>query len=144
MRAVAGGGRYDQLVGLIGGVGMAACGFAMGDMVITDLIRETELPAAKLAAAVAESSRVDAFVILADPAREAEASRVAHEIRGAGLRVLTPLAPAKVAKQFQAAEQSGARHAVVIGSEYPALTVRNLEDRSERSVPLDELIPALA
>ena len=30
MRAVAGGGRYDQLIQLIGGVEMTACGFAMG------------------------------------------------------------------------------------------------------------------
>lgn len=143
MRAVAGGGRYDQLVGLIGGVEMAACGFAMGDMVITDLIRETKGPAAKLAAAVTESGRVDAYVILADPAREAEAARVAQDLRGAGLRVLTPLAPAKVAKQFQAAEQSGARHAVVVGSEFPEVTLRDLASRTERTVPASGLVEDL-
>jgi histidyl-tRNA synthetase len=143
MRAVAGGGRYDQLVGLIGGVEMPACGFAMGDMVITDLIRETEAPAAKLAAAVAEAGRVDVFVVLADPSKEPEAARVAHELRAAGLRVLSPLAPAKVAKQFQAAEQSGARHAVVVGTEFPLLTVRDLSDRSERSLPVDGIAASL-
>ncbi len=143
MRAVAGGGRYDQLVGLIGGVEMAACGFAMGDMVITDLIRETEQPSARLAAAVGESARVDAYVVLADPAKEAEAARLAQELRSAGHRVLSSLAPAKVAKQFQAAEQSGAHHAVIVGSEFPDLVLRDLADRSERTVPAERIVAEL-
>ncbi len=144
MRAVAGGGRYDQLVGLIGGVDMAACGFAMGDMVIADLIRETEVPASRLAEAQRESARVDAHLVLADPAREAEAAALAQNLRRAGFRVLTPLAPTKVGKQFQMAEQSGARYAIVIGSEYPDLTLRDLAARNERSVPLEKLFEALA
>lgn len=143
MRAVAGGGRYDQLVGLIGGVEMAACGFAMGDMVITDLIRETEGPAAKLNAAVAESGRVDAYVVIADPEKEAEAASVSQRLRGAGLRVIAPLSPAKIAKQFQAAEQSGATYAVVVGSEFPDVTLRHLADRSERVVALESLVEAM-
>ena len=144
MRAVAGGGRYDQLIGLIGGVEMAACGFAMGDMVITDLIRETEGPAAKLSAAIAESGRVDAYVVIADPEKEGEAAGVAQQLRGAGFRVLAPLSPAKIAKQFQAAEQSGATYAVVVGTEFPNLTLRHLADRSERVVALAELVSTMS
>ena len=57
MRAVAGGGRYDQLVNLIGNVDMPACGFAMGDMVITDLInRAFEVTDHKLATFRASTS----------------------------------------------------------------------------------------
>lgn len=132
MRAVAGGGRYDQLVQLIGGVEMAACGFAMGDMVITDLIRETPAPKALLDAAVRAGQSVDAFLVLADPGKHGEAAALVQTLRLAGVRTLTSLAAAKVPKQFQAAEQSGARYAVVVGSEYPALTIRDLRDRSER------------
>lgn len=144
MRAVAGGGRYDQLVGLVGGVEMAACGFAMGDMVITDLIRETEGPAARLAGAVEESARVDACVVLADPSKEAEAASVAQTLRDAGFRVLTSLSLTKVAKQFQAAEQSGARFAVVVGAEFPDLTLRDLASRAERTVPAEGVVEALS
>jgi histidyl-tRNA synthetase len=40
LRAIAGGGRYDNLVSLLsdGGVDMPSCGFAMGDVVLTELI----------------------------------------------------------------------------------------------------------
>jgi len=143
MRAVAGGGRYDQLVQLIGGVEMAACGFAMGDMVITDLIRETPAPNALLEAAVKDGQSVDAYVVLADPEKEKEAAALAQCLRLAGVRTLTPLTPAKVPKQFQAAEQSGARFAIVVGSEYPDLTIRNLLDRSERISRPESLVTDL-
>ncbi len=143
MRAVAGGGRYDQLIGLIGGVEMAACGFAMGDMVISDLIREVPGPAARLAAAVSESARVDVCLVLADPSKESEAARVAQDLRAEGYRVLSPLTPTKVARQFQAAEQSGARHAVIVGAEFPDLTVRDLSTRSERTIPCSEIVASL-
>jgi histidyl-tRNA synthetase len=132
MRAVAGGGRYDQLIQLIGGVEMAACGFAMGDMVITDLIRETPAPNALLEKGIANHQEVDGYVILADPEKQNEAVGIAQMLRSAGYRILSTLAPAKVAKQFQAAEQSGACFGIVVGSEYPALSIRNLKKRSEQ------------
>jgi histidyl-tRNA synthetase len=140
MRAVAGGGRYDQLVQLIGSVDMPACGFAMGDMVITDLIRETEVPAQKLEAAVMERSSIDFYLIVADSERAGEAVGVAQLLRGAGYRVTFPFTPMKVGKQFQAAEQSGAKRAVVVGSEYPQLSIKNLEERSESISSLDSLL----
>ncbi len=144
MRAVAGGGRYDQLVKLIGGVDMPACGFAMGDMVITDLIRETETPGARLEEAVTESNSIDVFVVLADPERQGEAAAVAQQLRSAGQRAVFPFSPSKVGKQFQTAEQSGARFAVVVGSEYPDLTIKDLSARSESSATAETLNEALA
>lgn len=140
MRAVAGGGRYDQLVKLIGNVDMPACGFAMGDMVITDLIRETDGPAGKLEAAVAQSSAVDVYVVVADPDKAGEAAGVAQLLRAAGKRVIFPLSATKVGKQFQAAEQSGATRAIVVGSEFPELSIKNLQDRSEMISRLDSLL----
>lgn len=131
MRAVAGGGRYDQLVGLIGGVDMPACGFAMGDMVITDLIRESGEPNRLLENAVADEQSVDVFVVLADPEKRGEALGLTQKLRAAGLRAVFPLADAKIGKQFQTAEQSGAEHAVVVGGEYPEVSVKKLADRTE-------------
>ena len=131
MRAVAGGGRYDQLIQLIGGVEMTACGFAMGDMVITDLIRETPAANALLEKGIASHQEVDGYIILADPERQNEAVAIAQQLRTAGYRILSSLAPAKIAKQFQAAEQSGARFGIVVGAEYPTLSIRDLKERSE-------------
>lgn len=143
MRAVAGGGRYDQLVGLIGGVEMPACGFAMGDMVITDLIREVPEPAARMEAAIKDSQGVDLFVILADPEKGGEAMHLVQQLRNEGWRVLTSLTDQKIAKQFQAAEQSGAGQAIVIGAEFPEVVIRDLASRSEERITAADLLSRL-
>ena len=52
-----------------------------------------------------------------------------QQLRALGLRLDFPLAPAKVGKQFQAAEQAGARLAVLIGDEWPALKIKTLATR---------------
>lgn len=144
MRAVAGGGRYDQLVKLIGNADMPACGFAMGDMVITDLIRETTGPAAKLADAVASLQAVDIFVVIASEENRGNANSLIAELRTAGWRVTQPLAAMKVGKQFQAAEQSGASRAIVIGEEFPAVTVKELAERKEWTCDASEILGKLA
>lgn len=143
MRAVAGGGRYDQLLELIGGVSMAACGFAMGDMVITDLIRESEAPGKLLTDAVNDLQSVDGYIVIADADQRGAALGIAQNLRSAGHRIIAPLTDAKVGKQFQAAEQAGAQFAVVVGSEYPTLTVKNLAARDEISCDVSELTDTL-
>ncbi|MEM7696789.1 MAG: histidine--tRNA ligase [Verrucomicrobiota bacterium] len=143
MRAIAGGGRYDELIGLIGGVEMPACGFAMGDMVITDLIRETAEPAAKLLSAVEKSQASDISVIIAEERNRPEAIALIQELREAGLRVTYSLTPAKVGKQFQAAELAKATYAVVVGSEYPTVTLKSLEERRESQCDRSDLVKTL-
>lgn len=139
MRAVAGGGRYDSLVQLIGGVEMPACGFAMGDMVITDLIRATPGPNTMLEAALKSVHALDVFVIIADEARRAEALKVAQALRGAGYRTGFSLTEAKIGRQFQSAEEQGAARAVVVGAEFPALSIKDLATRVERPSTPDTL-----
>lgn len=143
MRAVAGGGRYDQLIGLIGGVEMPACGFAMGDMVITDLVRESAAPAALLEAAIQAEQSVDVYVVEADPSKKAETAKVVQALRAAGISLQYSFAEMKVGKQFQTAEQSGATHAVVVGSEFPEVGLKNLSDRSEVKVSFEQLADTL-
>jgi len=55
------------------------------------------------------------------------------ELRNVGISCDIPLAPAKVNKQFQAAEKSGARFALVIGSEWPELKLKILSSRTEET-----------
>ena len=67
-RAVAGGGRYDNLIELFGGQPTPAVGFGMGDVVLSNLLEDHGLmpTGAELADAVSRapaSARPDAFVI---------------------------------------------------------------------------------
>ncbi|MDF1813089.1 MAG: histidine--tRNA ligase [Verrucomicrobiales bacterium] len=143
MRAVAGGGRYDQLLKLVGGVDMAACGFAMGDMVITDLVRESEKPNQLLEAGISASQSIDVFVIVADEDRRNDAVNVVQRLRDANFRTAYAMTPAKMGKQFQSAEQMGAANAVIVGTEFPQVSLKNLAERTEVSCSADELIAEL-
>ncbi len=143
MRAIAGGGRYDQLVKLIGNVDLPAFGFAMGDMVILDLIKETPHANHKMTEALAEQEATDIAFILADEDRYPDLLACAQDARDAGLSCLTPLAIQKVGKQFQAAEQTGARLAVVIGSEFPEIQIKNLTNRNTITTRREDLVSAI-
>jgi histidyl-tRNA synthetase len=136
MRAVAGGGRYDTLVGVIsdGNVEMPATGFAMGDYVIRNLIEETPHAELNMAAWLQRNAAAcDIYLVLADDSKRPEALEILSELRNAGISCDLPFTAAKVNKQFQSAERSGARFALVIGSEFPELKLKNLSFRNEES-----------
>lgn len=132
-RAIAGGGRYDQLVATLsdGAVSMPAVGLGMGDVVLGNLIEETPAPRALREAALAEMASLDTWVVVADEARRPAALRLLHDLRGRGLRADLMLTAGKVGRQFQAAEAAGARTAVVVGAEWPELKVKHLARREE-------------
>jgi histidyl-tRNA synthetase len=136
MRAVAGGGRYDTLVATIsdGNVDLPATGFAMGDYVIRNLIEETTHAAMQMEVWLQRNAAAcDVFVVIADETKRGESLKLVTDLRRAGISADLSLTPAKVAKQFQSAEKSGARFALVVGTEYPELKLKILASRTEES-----------
>ena len=142
MRAVAGGGRYDELCGLISNdtVSMPACGFAMGDVVITDLIKETKNAHSRLLSHLGAANTTDVQVIIADESIRHEALYTIQHLRNAGFRVNYSMTENKVSKQFTQGEHAKARVAVIIGSEYPNVGVKDLTERKEEKVDAGEII----
>jgi histidyl-tRNA synthetase len=145
MRALAGGGRYDNLLADLsdGAVKLPAIGFGMGDVVLGNLIEETPHTRAKMEAALAAAPAAEVYVVVADEARRREALGLVQALRDAGWRTDFPLDAAKVGRQFQAAEQLGARFAAVVGGEWPAVKVKTLATREEMTVPSDRLADLL-
>jgi len=136
MRAVAGGGRYDTLISTIsnGAVDLPATGFAMGDYVIRNLIEETTHAAMQMEVWLQRNAAAcDVFVVIADETKRAQCLRIVTDLRRAGISADLPLGTPKVAKQFQSAEKSGARFALVVGTEYPELKLKILASRTEET-----------
>jgi histidyl-tRNA synthetase len=140
-RALAGGGRYDKLLNLMsdGKVDLPALGFGMGDVVLANLIDGTPAAKAQMYAWLKREHACDIYVVVAKEERRAEALALVQELRDSGLRVDFPLTPAKVGKQFQAAELLGATHAVLVGDEWPQVKVKTLATREEILVPREDL-----
>jgi histidyl-tRNA synthetase len=140
-RALAGGGRYDELLGLMsdGKVAMPALGFGMGDVVLANLIEDTPHAKAKMDAWIAQKHAADIFVVIAKEERRPAALAIVQQLREAALRVDFSLTAAKVAKQFQTAEQVGAKLAVLVGDEWPQVKVKTLATRREHQILHTEL-----
>ena len=140
-RALSGGGRYDRLLALMsdGKVDLPALGFGMGDVVLLNLLDEIPAAKAKLDAWCAAQHACDLYVVIAKEELRPQALALVQELRDSGKRTDFALAPAKVGKQFQAAENLGARFAVVIGDEWPRVKVKTLATREEREVSREEI-----
>jgi histidyl-tRNA synthetase len=141
LRAVAGGGRYDELCALMsdGKVDMPAAGFAMGDVVLGILLDRTPGAQFKLTDALLNAFSIDAYVVIADESQRLNAIAAVHQLRSGGLNVDFSMAPLKVGKQFQAAEDRKARFAIVFGAEFPTVIVKNLLARTQMEVVIEDL-----
>lgn len=145
-RALAGGGRYDRLLSLMsdGKVDLPALGFGMGDVVLANLIEDSPAAKARRDDWILKHKAIDIFVVVAKEELRPQAIAQVQRLRDAGFRVDYAMTPAKVGKQFQAAEQAGAQLAVLVGEEWPKLKVKTLATREERLVEADALLGEIA
>jgi histidyl-tRNA synthetase len=142
LRAIAGGGRYDTLIHQLseGAASLPALGFAMGDVVLGELIRETENAKSKMESSMRAGQALDVYVVIAKEERRADALAQVQRLREQGYRVDYALSSAKVPKQFQAAEQLGARVALLFGDEWPQVAIKNLATGEQELVASESLV----
>jgi histidyl-tRNA synthetase len=144
-RAIAGGGRYDNLIGQLsdGSVSLPALGFAMGDVVLGELINEIARAREAMQKAITKDRKIDIYVVIAKEERRADALKQIQQLRDRGYRIDYPLTPTKVARQFQAAEEAGASFAVLYGDEWPRLKIKNMATAEQELISQDRLLAHL-
>ena len=124
-RAIAGGGRYDNLVKLISGdkVNLPALGFGMGDVVLLELLKARGL-------LPKFDATTDVFVLVEDEALRPVSLKLVHDLRAAGYAVEYPLTPAKPDKQFKRAQDLKVAFTARMDSD-SYVRIRNLKTREE-------------
>ncbi|SHJ81454.1 histidyl-tRNA synthetase [Rubritalea squalenifaciens DSM 18772] len=142
MRAIAGGGRYDELIkGLSdGAVDLPCTGFAMGDVVIRNFIEETPHALMQLECWLQNQPACEVYVVVADEDQRPNALKAIADLRTAGIKVDFSMTPTKFNKQFKSAQSSGARFALIIGAEYPEMQLKILESRTEVTISAEESV----
>lgn len=108
-RAIAGGGRYDNLIHLLSGgkVDLPALGFGMGDVVLAELLK-----ARKLVPSL--SARLDVVCVVEDESLRPATLALVQALRQAGKVVDYSLTPAKPDKQLKRATEAGAEYTVTL------------------------------
>ena len=137
LRAIAGGGRYDNLVKLISGgkVDLPALGFGMGDVVLLELLKARGL-LPKFAAAL------DAFCLIEDETLRPQSLKLIQDLRAAGLAVDYSFTPSKSDKQFKRAQELNVSHTIKLErtpSGELITRLKNLKTREERAIDPAEI-----
>jgi histidyl-tRNA synthetase len=139
LRAICGGGRYDDLLQRVGGVNLPALGFGMGDVVLGELLQERGLlPGAPASAQV--------FLVAATAEDRPRVFRLAHQLRDLELQVEYSMGDDKVGKQLKLADARGARLALVLGPEERSrgtVVLKRLSDGAQREVPESDVATEL-
>ena len=144
-RAIAGGGRYDNLIAQLsdGALSLPALGFAMGDVVLGELIDEIPRACERKQKLIASERRIDIYIVIAKEERRPDALAQIQQLRDCGYRVDYPLTASKVGRQFQAAEDLGARIALLFGDEWPEVKVKNMATGEQQLIAGDKLLDRL-
>ncbi len=140
-RAIAGGGRYDNLLKLISGgrVDLPALGFGMGDVVLGELLKARGL-------VPSFTTGLDVFCLIEAEELRADSLRLIQSLREAGFATDFSLMPAKADKQFKRAQELGVSWIVrLVPNTEGTLEarVKNLQSREEKIYPPQEVASLL-
>ena len=132
-RAIAGGGRYDQLVNLVSGgkKDIPAAGFAMGDVVLVELLKERGLMPEI-------HGNIEVYALIEDETKRPATLSMVQMLREEGWSVDYPLAPMKPDKQIKRALEVGAEFTVRIEDDEFAV-LNYFETKQVEKVPFGEL-----
>lgn len=125
--AICGGGRYNDLVAMLGGEPTPATGWALGMERLVSLLKETEKPALD-------------FYIVTD--QTAQAMQLAERLHADGKRVNVDMSGKGFGKQLEAADKRRARYAIILGEsevKTEMVTLKNLVTGEQTQQPLSDL-----
>ena len=139
-RAIAGGGRYDNLICQLsdGAVSLPAVGFAMGDVVLAELIQTISAADNQMREAIRDNDAIDIYVSIAKETLRPLAIEYVQALRDAGYRVEYAFSGSKIRQHLRSAEQIGGRAAVVFGDEWPDVTVKVLATGEDKRMSAQE------
>ena len=130
--SISGGGRYDELIGLFRRDSLPTTGVSLGIERIIDLMDALDLYPASLGGTV-----VQALVAVIDEQTRPQATRLAADLRQAGIRCELHLEARRLGRQLQAADRRGIPLVLLQGGdelERGQVRIRNLAEGSERTV----------
>jgi histidyl-tRNA synthetase len=132
--AILGGGRYDGLSESLGGPAAPGIGFAIGEDRLVLALKES---------AEAVQSKPDVYIAPLGAGTNAEAARLARELRRHDVIVELGDESFRLKKSLETASKLGARFALIVGEneiKANAFALKNLETGEQVSVPRAELV----
>ena len=132
LRAIAGGGRYDNLLKLVGGPEIGATGFGMGDAVLEILLREKgKIPEL--------SPKLDCFVVDAEGNQLKQVISITTKLRWGGIAADFASKPQPLRKQLTLANRRNARYALIVQKDN-IVGIKNLATGEQKNVEISRFL----
>ncbi len=140
LRAIGGGGRFDNLLHDFGGPKITATGMGMGDCVLEILLREKGLLEKNI-----KSASVDYYVISVDDELLAEAVKLSAQLRTRGFKSVFTYKSSGLSKQLKIASEQNARYCIIIGDEFKAgdIVIKDMSTGEQRTEKKEEFLRKL-
>lgn len=139
LRALFGGGRYDDLIGLFGGQDVPAVGFAFGYSTTIELLKkEDRWPL--------EDVETDVYVLTVSDSVRDVGLEYARKLREKGLTVETDLSGRGFGNQLGYADSINAKRVLIIGErdlENDQVTMKHMDSGEEEELDRDEVLEHL-
>jgi histidyl-tRNA synthetase len=136
MRAICGGGRYNNLLREFSGVDIPACGFGMGDVVLGEILSAKSLFPEM-------GKKIDYYLVRLSNNELNIMLKIARSLRDRGLRVEYPYKFTPVKKQMSKASRVAAKKALILGTEEIAagkVVEKDLSTGEETEIEISALL----
>jgi histidyl-tRNA synthetase len=138
--SIAGGGRYDEIIGLFGGEPTPATGVALGiERIVQLLDRKNGFVNLRLG--------VEVLVSPVSESVKSTAIEVAQSLRKSGISTTLDLLGRGLSKQLNFADRKGIRKVIIVGEKElkkGCVTLRDMATGDQKKVKIDELPSLLA
>jgi histidyl-tRNA synthetase len=140
LRAICGGGRYDNLLADFGGPSIPATGMGMGDCVLEILLRDKGLLEKQL-----PQGQIEYFVVCVDESFKEAAVKITMDLRSKGFAANFSYKSTKLGKQLKQASESNAKKCIIIGEEFKdrILVIKDMATGRQEEMEQDKFFAGL-
>jgi len=134
--ALAGGGRYDGLIELLGGGIVPGCGVAVGIERVIKLMKQREVK-------IPEVKKPKLFLAQLGSSAKAEAFLLFEELRKAKIPVTEDFPHDSLKSQLARANRLGIRYVLILGQKEVidnVIILRDMEEKSQETIKLSKVV----
>jgi len=139
--SVGGGGRYDELLGILAKKEIAATGIGWGFERLVDIIKERKM-------IVIPKTSAQVLVTIFSPELLEKSTKLANQLRAGGINTEIYLDPEKdLRKQLEYANKKGIPYSIILGSqeiETGQVTVKNMKTGQQTTINTSEIPKTIA
>jgi histidyl-tRNA synthetase len=141
LRAICGGGRYDNLLADFGGPKISATGFGMGDCVLGIVLEEKGL-----FEKLSKKRGVEYFVAYTDESLQNESLKLVARLRRAGIKSDFSYKGGALGKQLKQASAANSAMCIILGEEFTQknqLVIKNMTDGKQDVLAVEDFLSRL-